>query len=1016
MLMKARTAMARSDRPRYIIPASSELSEPDLILDELWERGESPDVRAFLAPLREQGLVLEDVLAVLRVDQRRRWLAGERVDIATYLGDFPSLANDREAVFELLYNEMLIREDLGEHPDPGDYAATFPELADRLRLQLEVHEALSSDEIAAVGWPTSSRGLPPAAPRVPGYELLGELGRGGMGVVFKARQTQPNRIVALKMILEGRFASELDHLRFANEAEMVAALDHPSIVPILEVGQHDGLPYFTMPFLGGGSLAGPKHLPGDDSRALARLVAEIAAAVHHAHQRGILHRDLKPGNILLDDEGRPHVTDFGLAKRVQDGRGLTSTGAIMGSPGYMSPEQASGDPSAVTTASDVYGLGAILYSLLAGRAPFEGSSVQETIARLNEEPPEPPSRFNRSVPPPLDQICLKCLEKEPSRRFGSAEALADDLRRWLAGEPISARPERLSERTRRWVRRRRTAVVASAAAVLVALIGMAVVLAVQVGANRQLSAANDREQARFDLAMEAIEQFHTGVSEDLLLKEPQFQALRARLLQGAHEFLGRLEGLLQGQADRRSRRALAQAYEDLAALTEKIGSQTDALGLQRRGLAIRRELALDPRAGVVARVAIGRSLLALGPLHVRTGHADDALAAYEEARVVLEGAQRYAGGPRDFRTELATCDHLTGELQAATGRLDEALSSYRKARSIRLAQDRDSSSSTEARGALAESEAAIGVLLWQAGRPGEAVDSLANARDLLETMVRDRPADTALRSRLARCYNAIGYPLHALGRFDEALKAFESARAMLKTLVRDNPTVTEFRQQLALSESQIGTLLCDIGRRTEALEPYRRAQALLMDLAQANPDVAEIQNDLARCYSQIGQVLGTIGQPVEALASAEKGRLLREAIVAANPDVTVYRSNLAVTLGYIGILRREAGQFAEAVASLRQGIAQLEGLPSRSPEDDYNLACYHSSLASLAEKPGSGISAAEGREDADRAMADLRRAAGGGFLMLPLMSSDHDLDSLRSRLDFQLLMMDLSMPAEPFAP
>jgi tetratricopeptide (TPR) repeat protein len=1010
--------MARSDPPSPLPTTRPESSaEPDLLLDDLWTRGDPPDVRSFLAPLQAEGLGLDDVLAVLRVDQRRRWLAGDRVSVAAYLRDFPALADDSEAVFELVYNEILIREELGESPDPHEYAAAFPLLAGRLRLQLEVHEALSSGEIAGVGWPEPSHRRSFPEPRVPGYELLGEIGRGGMGVVFRARQTAPSRLVALKVILEGRFASELDRLRFANEAELVAALAHPNIVPILEVGQHDGLPYFTMPLLLGGSLAAAQPHPAGDPRSVASLVAEVAAAVHHAHQRGILHRDLKPANILLDEEGRPHVTDFGLAKRVHEGRGLTATGAIMGSPGYMSPEQASGEPGAVTTASDVYGLGAVLYALLTGRAPFEESSIRETIARLNEEPPEPPSRLNREVPSPLDQICLKCLEKEPARRYASAEALAADLRRWLAGEPILARPEPLAERTRRWVRRRRTAVAACAAAVLVAMIGLAVVLAVQVKANHELSAANDRAEARFDLAMKAIRQFHTGVSEDFLLKEPQFHALRARLLDGAREHLGKLEDLLADQTDRHSRRALAGAYEDLAALTDQIGSQTDALGLRRRGLAIRRELALDPRADVETRTDVARSLLAIGSLLFRTGHADDALAAYEEARTRLEETRRSAGRPHDLRTELATCDHLTGDLLLAKGRLAEAGSWYRKARAIRLSQQSDPTSGTESRGALAETELAIGLVFWQAGRPSKAVDSFEKARALLEMMVQDRPADTSLRRRLAHCYNAIGYPLHALGKSDEALKSFEAARAMLVTLVRDNPNVGEFRRELAVSETQIGTLLCDSGRWSEALEPYRRAQGLMEELAKVNPDVVEIRNDLARSYSQIGRVLGTVGQPVAALASSEKARLLREALVAANPDVTAYRSDLAVTLGNIGALRREAGQFTQAVTGFRRAISLLDGLglEYRTPEDDYNLVCYHSSLAGLADRPGSGLTAGDGRQEADRAMDDLRRAASGGFRMLALMSTDHDLDPLRSRPDFRMLMMDLTFPDEPFA-
>jgi tetratricopeptide (TPR) repeat protein/tRNA A-37 threonylcarbamoyl transferase component Bud32 len=1015
-MTKARTAMDRNDRPRPVPPTrAGSPAEPDLLLDDLWERGEHPDVRAFLAPWREVGLGLDDVLAVLRVDQRWRWLTGERVDVADYFRDFPSLTKHPEAVFELVYSELLIREELGERPDPDDYVGTFPELAERLRLQLEVHEALSFGEIGAIGWTEPPESHPSSEPHVPGYELLGEIGRGGMGVVYKARQIKPNRLIALKMILEGRFASRLDLLRFANEAELVATLDHPNIVPILEVGQHDGLPYFTMPLLAGGSLAAAQPHPAGDPRSVARLVAEVAAAVHHAHQRGILHRDLKPGNILLDEEGRPHVTDFGLAKRVKEGRGLTVTGAILGSPGYMSPEQAAGDPGAVTTASDVYGLGAILYALLTGHAPFEGSSVRETIARLNEEPPEPPSRLNRAVPAPLDQICLKSLEKEPSRRYGTAEALAADLQRWLVGEPISARPEPLAERTWRWVRRRRTAVAAFAAATLAALIGLAIVLAVQVRANHELSAAKDREEARFDLAMEAIKQFHTGVSEDLLLKEPQFHALRDRLLHGAREFFGKLEDLLKAHTDPRSRQAMAQAYDELAALTDMIGSQTEAMELYHRELAIRRGLARDAPADVDALASVGRCLLAEGTLRFRTGHTHEALAAYEEARSLLGAAHRTAGRVRDFRAELAMCDHRTADLLAATGRTAEALAWYRKGRSLREEQERDRPSLTESRSALAESDVAIGILLWRDGHPAEAVAAFEKARALFEALVQARPGDTRFRRQLAHCYNEISFPLHALGKTDEALKAFQGARRILEGLVRDNPNVTEFRHRLAYSESEIGTLLCDTGRWAEALEPYRRAQALLEALAQANPDVAELRNDLARCYSQIGRVLGSLGDPVAALASVEKARLLREALVAANPNVIIFRSNLAVTLGGVGLLKREAGQFAEAAARFRRGITLLDGLPSRTPEDDYNLACYHSSIAGFAGKPGSGITTEEGREEADRAMADLRRAFAGGFRMLSLISFDHDLDPLRSRPDFRMLMMDLTFPDEPFA-
>jgi serine/threonine-protein kinase len=953
---------------------------------------------------------------VLRVDQRRRWLSGERVDVASYLPDCACLRDNPEALFELIYNEVLIREELGERPDPRDYAASFPHLADRLRLQLEVHRALSSHDAGWFEWPRPVDAPPPREPRVPGYQILGQIGRGGMGVVYQARQFKPNRLVALKMVVDGRFASERDLIRFANEAEIVAALEHPNIVPVLEVGQHEGLHYFSMPLLTGGSLATSLPKPASDLQAAVRLVADVAAAVHHAHERGILHRDLKPANILLDDEGRPHVTDFGLGKRVRDGHGLTEPGAIMGSPGYMAPEQATGDPAAVTTASDVYGLGAILYALLTGRAPFEGDSAYETIARLREQPPEPPSRINRSVPRPLEQVCLVCLEKDPARRYPTASALAADLRRWLAGDPVMAQREPISERARRWVRRRRTALAAAAAALLFATAGLAVVLAVQARANRDLSAANERERARFDLAMEAIKRFHSGISGDLLLQEPEFQQLRTRLLEGAREFFGKLETQLEGQTDRRSRRAMAQAYDELAALTDQIGSKTEALDLYRRALALRQELAHDAGPDIGAHAEVARTLLALGHLQYQTGHGDEAVVAYRNARSLLAAVNLPGEPAHDLRADLATCDQRIGDALAAMGFSQRALVSYQRARSLCEALDRERPAVTEFRSSLAESDLAIGNLLWNTGRSAEAVASFEKARGMFEALAREHPNASEYRRRLALCYNGISNPLHAMGKTEEALKSLEAAGAILKSLVRDHPAVTEFRQQLAFSDSQIGTLLSDIGRPAEALVPYERARASLETLFQANPAVDEIANDVARAYSQIGQILGAIGKPVEALASLKKALALRE--VLAGDDhllVTAYQSDLAVTLGQIGALERGTGHLLEATASYRRAIALLDKLRAPTPDDSYNLACYHSVLAAIAGSPESGLTSAEGLAESDRAMADLHRAAAAGFRMGSLMAHDRELAALRSRRDFQALMMDLAFPDDPFA-
>ena len=306
------------------------------------------------------------------------------------------------------------------------------------------------------------------------YELLEEVGRGGQGVVFRARQKSLNRIVALKASA-GQWATKAHLKRFRLEAEAVASLDHPCIVPIYEVGERDGQCYFSMKFIEGGQLDEMVKDAPMSIRLAVELIAKVARTVYYAHEHGILHRDIKPGNILLDIQGEPHLTDFGLARLVESESTVTRTLEVLGTPSYMAPEQAAGNNTKLTNATDVYGLGAVLYQLLTSHPPFAGGTTYETIKLLLETEPRQPCLWNLKVDRDLSTICLKCLEKDPQGRYSSALALAEDLERWLRHEPILARRTGIVHRGKKWLQRNPTAAgIAVLSLALIAAVGVIV--------------------------------------------------------------------------------------------------------------------------------------------------------------------------------------------------------------------------------------------------------------------------------------------------------------------------------------------------------------------------------------------------------------------------------------------------------------------------------------------------------------------------------------------------------------
>jgi WD40 repeat protein/serine/threonine protein kinase len=443
------------------------------------------------------------------------WRVGPRPDLEPYL------ASAQECVRSLLLPELLAldlayRRQAGERPSPADYRSRFPADDELIRSAFADGDASSptapsppcperQETMQFPGGPGTPSGADQpseALPLVLGYRIESRLGEGGMGVVYKAHQISPNRIVALKMVHDRRPASAEEVRRMRAEAEAAADLDHPNIVPIYAVGEHQGQPYFAMRFIDGGTLGDSLGRYANDLRSAARLLATVARAVHHAHQRGVLHRDLKPGNVLLDAQGEPHVADFGLAKRIAGRASLTQTGAVIGTPEYMSPEQARAQKG-LSTAVDVYGLGAVLYALLTGRPPFQAKDVYETLMQVVGDSPVPPRTLNAKVPRDLETICLRCLQKEPSGRYGSAGEVARDLERWLAGEPIVARPVGRWERGWRWCRRNPAVASLLASLLVVLTLGVIVSARYAVVARREARAARQREYGANMLLIQA---------------------------------------------------------------------------------------------------------------------------------------------------------------------------------------------------------------------------------------------------------------------------------------------------------------------------------------------------------------------------------------------------------------------------------------------------------------------------------------------------------------------------------
>ncbi len=726
------------------------------------------------------------------------------------------------------------------------------------------------------------------------YELLEEISHGGMGVVFRARQLSLNRLVAVKMILAGRLASDLEVKRFKAEAEAAAGLQHPNIVAIHEVGIFQGQHYFSMDLVTGkdlGTLVREHPLSAAQAAQYARTIAE---AVQYAHEQGVLHRDLKPSNVLIDHNNQPRVTDFGLAKQLKSDSETTVSGQVVGSPNYISPEQAAGRKTEVGPETDIYSLGAILYHLVTGRPPFAAETVQATLVQVLQQEPVPPRALNPQVPRDLETICLKCLEKDLARRYHTARALAEELGRFLRNEPILARPVSTAGRAWRWCRRNPALAIASSSGLLLLVAGLVVSTWLAVRATRA-------EHKQIELRRQ------TEMAEQAALVEARRSEQVAQFLKdalgsvGPSVALGRDTKLLREILERTAFRVgkdltnqpgvEADLRTVLGDVYQELGDYGQAEAMHRRALALRK--ALPTREDAKAAVSLSNLALALE----RQGKLNEAEAAYHEALVLrngLWGAESPAAG--------AVLSHL-GNMHWRQSRFSEAEACYREA--LAIYRKRLGNEHQDTAGVLGN----LAMLAGTLGRESEAEsgfrEALAIQRKLLP---HDHPVVAKSLSNLATC-------LRGQGKLDEAETLYREALSIRRKLLGDE------HPDLAISLYNFGNLLSRQGKAEEAEATLRESLAIRRKC------LGNEHTDTALSLSSLAELLAAQARPAEAEA------MLREALAIRRNAWNRDHEDIAKSLTALAVVLAAEDQLGEAEALHAEALAMLRRLLATNHPD-----------------------------------------------------------------------------------
>jgi tetratricopeptide (TPR) repeat protein len=735
-------------------------------------------------------------------------------------------------------------------------------------------------------------------PVIPGYEILGELGHGGMGIVYKARHLPLNRLVALKMILAGAHADPEQLARFHVEAETLAGLQHSNIVQLYAVGSYRNCPYFSLEYVDGGNLddriAGQPWRPDE----AARMVETLARAMHSAHLRGIVHRDLKPANVLLTRDGVPKITDFGLAKRLEEA-GQTQSGVIMGTPAYMAPEQALGLTKQVGPAADIYALGAILYELLTGRPPFWASTTIDTLIQVQTSEPVRPRRLVPRLPRDLETICLKALNREPVKRYVSAEALAEDLRRFRAGEPITARPVGVVERGVKWARRR------PAGAALVALCGL-LVAGLTVGGFWLADYERRRADAEIELRHEALDVVNhmvTRMAEERLAHEPRMTRVRQQWLEEALAFY--LRYLERWGHDPRVRRETARAYQ-------RVG---DIYRLQEQH--------------TLARDAYAR---AIGLL--------DALAAQHPDNL-------------QYVEDKADCCNWLGESLRKSGRPDDARKAFLDA--LALQERLLAHAAREPRYLLATARCHnnLGILAREGARPDEAQAEFGRAIAIQGELVRRFPGVPAYRQELARTLSNLGSAQRLAGRSGDARASYERAIAELVELRRKDARHPEYRCELGVAYNNLGNLLGRCPPYTSAAEAHQEARQLFDQLVKEFPDVPAYREELGNTCNSLGALMANTERFADAEALWHEASTHFEDLLRLAGEMPAYHGRLGVIYANLGWLFHEKlADPRKARTYLEKAIPHLKAALKPNPNHPEYGAALESAMSGLAELAG----------------------------------------------------------------